>query len=151
MNKIFTLLLILFSGQILQAQNKIKFSYDTAGNQINREICLGSCFTGKPAKRIKEVEALTDDDLKKLSEKDAISYYPNPVKEELYLKWEVVQDNPINTIRVYSILGNMVKNYQGTDTINSLNISFREYANGVYLVSINYANGDQKTIKIIKQ
>ncbi|CAA9202859.1 hypothetical protein FLA105534_04285 [Flavobacterium bizetiae] len=150
MNKIITLLIIMCSIQTSQSQNKVKFSYDTAGNQINREICFGSCLTAKPAKDIKE-EALTEDDLQKFSQTDSFSYYPNPVREELYLRWELTSENAINSVEVYSILGTVVKSYHGVSSANSLNIPFREYSNGVYLISINYANGDQKTIKIIKQ
>ncbi|MBB4799965.1 hypothetical protein HNP37_000004 [Flavobacterium nitrogenifigens] len=146
-------LLILFFGAFFtsQAQYKLKFSYDPlTGNQVVRELCLGCQSTGKPAKEVKEIEALTEDDLLKFSPEDIISYYPNPVKEELFLKWEVTDQNSVNSIQIYNIGGQVLNNYSGTKT-NSINIPFQNYGSGVYLVQLNYDKGNSKTIKIIKK
>jgi hypothetical protein len=131
-------------------QQKITFQYDTAGNQTDRVLCLSGC-SAKSIKEIKDIEAIVDEDLQKFFPEDAISYYPNPVKEELYLKWEVLEDNKISSIVVYGLNGQVLKTFSKTETTNTQNISFQEYPAGVYLVVLNYKNGDQKTIKIIKQ
>lgn len=136
-----------------QAQSKLKFTYDTfTGNQLIRELCL-MCppASGKPAKEIKEIEALTNEDLEKFSPEDVISYYPNPVKEELYLKWELIDENFVKSIQVIGINGQVLKTYQNKKEINFQNIAFQDLPAGVYIVSLAYNNGDQKTIKIIKQ
>ncbi len=136
-----------------KAQGIIKFTYDAnTGNQLTRELCL-LCPppTGKPAREIKEIEALTDEDLQKFSPEDVISYYPNPVKEELYLKWELIGDNTVSSIQVFSITGQVLKNYNALDRTNNVNIPFQELSSGIYLVQLNYSKGEPKTIKIIKK
>ncbi|MEO6176911.1 MAG: T9SS type A sorting domain-containing protein [Flavobacterium circumlabens] len=149
MKMIFSLLLFAtFTSSF--AQQKIIFGYDAAGNQTSRTLCLTGC-TAKPGKEIKEIEAITEEDMEKFFPEDVISYYPNPVKEELYLKWGLTDDNIVLSIVVYGLNGQLLKSYSGTDRTNAQNIAFQSYGTGVYLVVLNYKNGDQKTIKIIKQ
>jgi hypothetical protein len=145
------LILLLFGTfYVSQAQDKIKFSYDpVTGNQTVRELCL-NC--PPPAgKNVKEIEAITEEDLLKFSSEDVISYYPNPVKEELYLKWELTNENFVQSIQVAGMNGQIVKSYENKKGNNEQNIPFQNYSVGVYIVSLFYSNGDQKTIKIIKQ
>ncbi|SNR79825.1 T9SS type A sorting domain-containing protein [Flavobacterium sp. ov086] len=137
---------------LASAQTKLTFSYDAAGNQILRELCLSGCSpTAKPAKEVKEIEAITKDDLLKFSPQDVISYYPNPVKEELYLQWQLANDNHVTSIMVYSVTGQMLQMYQVNERTDSLNIPFQPYSTGVYLVLLSYKDGGEKSIKIIKQ
>ncbi|MDP5202035.1 T9SS type A sorting domain-containing protein [Flavobacterium sp. DG2-3] len=151
MKKLITLLLFGFCA-FSNAQQKITFSYDSAGNQIVRNLCLSGCNpTGKSTEEVKEIEAVTDEDLLKFSKEDVISYYPNPVKEQLYIKWELINDNKVSSITVYGISGQVLQNFSRTENADSQIISFGEYSRGVYLVVLNYKDGDQKTIKIIKQ
>ena len=151
MKKIITL--IVFGITIFSnAQQKITFNYDSAGNQILRELCLTGCNSlAKPAKEVKEIEALADEDLLKFSQEDVISYYPNPVKEELFIKWELKDDNYVNSIQVFSLTGQLLRSYQPTVRNDSQNIAFQDYPTGIYAVMLYYSNGDQKSIKIIKQ
>ncbi|MDP5202020.1 T9SS type A sorting domain-containing protein [Flavobacterium sp. DG2-3] len=151
MKKLITLLLFGFCA-FSNAQQKITFSYDSAGNQIVRNLCLSGCNpTGKSTEEVKEIEAVTDEDLLKFSKEDVISYYPNPVKEQLYIKWELINDNKVSSITVYGISGQVLQNFSRTENTDNQIISFGEYSRGVYLVVLNYKDGDQKTIKIIKQ
>ncbi|WP_163408347.1 T9SS type A sorting domain-containing protein [Flavobacterium ajazii] len=143
------LFVILLFSFLTQAQQKLEFSYDNAGNQITRVLCL-SC-TSKPAKEIKEIEALTEDDLLKFSQGDVISYYPNPVKEELYLAWQLSAENNVSLIKVFAITGQLLIEYKVDSKINSQNIPFQSYPSGIYAVLLNYSNGEQKSIKIIKE
>jgi len=133
----------------VNAQTKLTFSYDAAGNQINRTLCIG-CVS-KSAKEVKEIEAITEDDLLKFSPNDVISYYPNPVKEQLYLQWQLANDNYVTSVYVYSITGQVLQTYQTNSSSNSLNIPFQQYSTGVYLVLLSYKDGGEKSIKIIKQ
>lgn len=133
---------------ISNAQTKLNFGYDGAGNQKTRTLCINCPSTSKPAK---EIAALTEQDLEKFSEQDVISYYPNPVKEELYLHWELTNDNFITSIQIIGINGQVLKTYHNTDNTNSQNIPFQSYPSGVYIVSLAYRNGEPKTIKIIKK
>lgn len=137
---------------LTNAQTKINFNYDQAGNQIVRELCLSGCSsTAKPSKESKDIEALTNEDLQKFFPEDLISYYPNPVKEQLYLKWEINDNFSIRLIHVFSVTGQLLMSYELTRTNDNLTIPFQRYPTGVYAVVIIDSNGDQKSIKIIKQ
>jgi hypothetical protein len=151
MKKLIILLLFGFCA-FSQAQQKITFSYDSAGNQIVRNLCISGCNpTGKSVNEVKEMNAVTQDDLLKFSKEDVISYYPNPVKEQLYLKWELINENKVSSIVVYGISGQVLQTFSGSESNDNQVISFEPYPRGVYLVALNYKNGEQKTIKIIKQ
>jgi hypothetical protein len=142
-----TLLFLLCCGFLATAQNKILFSYDTAGNQIKRELCI-NCLTGK---KVKDFKKITKEDLIKSDVSDQISYYPNPVKEELYLAWELANSNTVSSIQVYSLSGQLLQSFQNMDKINQQTIPFQNYPRGVYAIVLFYSNGEQKSIKIIKQ
>ncbi|QLC67021.1 T9SS type A sorting domain-containing protein [Flavobacterium sp. LPB0248] len=131
------------------AQTKLNFNYDQAGNQITRTLCI-NC-SAKSAKDIVEPEALTENDLQKFSAEDVISYYPNPVREELYLQWELTHDNYVASVHVYSITGQVLRTFQPNSNTNNLSIPFQQYSAGVYLVLLSYKNGGEKSIKIIKK
>lgn len=137
-----------FYGLLSNAQ-KIRFEYDAAGNQIQRKWCL-SCLSRNSQETFKEVSNLEEADMQKFFPEDVISYYPNPVKEELYLKWELVNENKVSSIDVFTLNGQVLKTIKENLSQNSLIISFQEYPIGVYFLSLNYTNGDQKSIKIVK-
>jgi hypothetical protein len=131
--------------------NKITFSYDSAGNQIKRELCL-SCLTDKSANTPpkKQIIALEEEDLQKFFPEDVISYYPNPVKEELYLKWELTEQKTVSTIYLFSSSGQQLQAYNGLDQMSNYTIPFLNYPQGIYLVNLVYNDGESKTIKIVK-
>ena len=133
-----------------QPGQRIKFDYDTAGNQTRRFICL-SCSARVADSIPKEITELKEEDLLKFSSEDVISYYPNPVREELYLKWDLTNENKVSSIEVFSINGQRVNVYSNLEKENSKNIPFQEYPQGTYLVLLNYANGEKKSITILKK
>ena len=147
MKKELLLVILLFS--FLSNAQKINFTYDGAGNQINRAYCFQCPSSQKKA--VKEIEALVEEDMEKFFPEDVISYYPNPVKEELFLKWIISEDNYVSSINIVSMAGQMLKQYHTTSGTATQNIPFQEYPTGVYIVLLNYSNGEQKTIKIIKK
>lgn len=144
--KLFTLFMLV--SLFTQAQ-KIRFEYDSAGNQIQRKWCP-SCLSRNAQETYKEVSNLEETDMQKFFPEDVISYYPNPVKEELFLKWKLIDENKVSSIDVIALNGQLLRTIKENLTQNSLNISFQEYPTGVYFLSLNYTNGDQKNIKIIK-
>lgn len=146
-------LLILFLGislTITAQPDKITFDYDAAGNQTIREICISCNRSGYKTAAPKEIAALKEEDLQKFSPEDFISYYPNPVKEELYLKWELVDSKTVQSIYLYSLNGRVLKTYNNLEKVNNLNMPFFDYPSGTYLVVLVYNDGEQKTIKIVK-
>lgn len=143
-------LFLLLASFFLNAQDKITFDYDDAGNQTVRELCLSCTKANNKTAAPKEITALKEKDLQKFFPQDAISYYPNPVKEELYLKWELVPQKNVTTIYLYGLNGTVLKTYDNLLQTNSLNVPFFNYPTGTYLVVLLYSDGEQKTIKIIK-
>jgi hypothetical protein len=145
-----TLILILFLiFSKVNAQLKIRFEYDKAGNQIQRKWCP-NCNSRIADEIQKDISKLSETDMQKFFPDDVISYYPNPVKEELFLKWELVNENKVSSIDIFSLNGQVLKTIKDELSQNSLVISFQEYPVGVYFLNLNYTNGDQKSIKIIK-
>ena len=135
--------------------NAIFFDYDNAGNQIRRRFI----YVANVAPRLNNTNL---DDAVKITQKPEenllpsdiyheISYYPNPVKEELYLSWELANNNAVTSIQIYDLNGRLLRTFQGLATVNLQTIPFIEYSAGNYLVLLLYSNGEQKTIKIIKK
>lgn len=148
MNKILLLTLFLFSIVYKTEAQTISFGYDVAGNQTTRSLCL-LCQSKKGD--TKEIVALTDDDLQKFYPEDVISYYPNPVKEELYLKWELINNNYVSSIKVYDLNGRIIDSYGNLDNTNNQNVFFQRFPKGIYIVVLVYSNKEEKSIKIIKE
>lgn len=137
------------------AQNKIEFRYDAAGNQIKREICIGCrMVSGKEVKDENTViEAdmmLVDQDQLVTSNSDRISYYPNPVREELYLSWEANSNKSVTSITLFSLNGQLLQTFIKLDG-GKQTIPFLSYPTGMYLVVFQYSDGEQKSIKILKK
>lgn len=148
----FTILMGLFSAMLFaQNPDRILFQYDAAGNQIQRTFCINCSYSRVTDETPKEITDIEDEDLIKFSPEDIISYYPNPVKEELYLKWELINENKVSTIQVLSLSGQVLFTYSKLEKEITKNISFQEYPQGTYLVMLNYTNGEQKSITILKQ
>jgi hypothetical protein len=146
------LILVLLAFSLLSsAQDKITFDYDIAGNQTVRELCISCNKANYKTAAPKEIAALQAEDLQKFSAEDLISYYPNPVKEELFLKWELVNNNTVSSLRVYNINGQELQSYVNLEKTNTKNLPFQVYPAGAYLIVLFYSNGEQKSIKIIKQ
>jgi flagellar hook assembly protein FlgD len=138
--------LLLFCFGINGMAQSVTFEYDAAGNQIKRQYSLSGRYSSEPIKEYKDV---TNEDLIKFFPEDVISYYPNPVKDELYLKWELINENKVLNIQIYNINGQVIKTINNIEE-NKTIISFQEYTSGTYLVNLNYSSGEQKSIKIIK-
>lgn len=148
--KYFTLLILCLFGLQINAQSSIQFSYDNSGNQIERKYCYG-CSAKNSNEIPKEIAELKQEDLQKFFPEDVISYYPNPVKEQLYLKWELINDVKVSSIRVFSLSGQVIKSYDNLEGKNSFVIQFSSLPQNIYSIVLVYTNGDEKPIKIIKE
>lgn len=146
--------IILFSSFLASfAQQKIAFEYDFAGNQTLRVLCLsGDCVSELHENEetgVADKDIVKEEKPQKFSSENQISYYPNPAKDEVYLTWEVFDNNNITAIEVFSIGGQRLNSYVVEN--NSQQISFNNYPTGIYMLNLIYANGDKKAIKIIKK
>ncbi|WP_445721483.1 T9SS type A sorting domain-containing protein [Flavobacterium sp.] len=152
MKKILTFCLFFVSLLgVSQIQQRIKFEYDTAGNQIKRYVCLCSAKVVSKDSLIEGVEDVKFEDFEKASREDVLSYYPNPVREELYLKWELINNNAVTKIAIYSLNGQLVKTFVDLENNNTQTIPFMDQPDGTYLVLLFYTNNEQKSITIVKQ
>ena len=131
-------LILCFSGLQANAQ-KIIFGYDEAGNQINRFIVFNR----------NQIEA--KEKFRSFDAKDNFTYYPNPVSEELNLKWDKIENKTITSIIVFSSNGVLIKNIENLEAQNQQVISFSDMAQGIYFVNLIYNDGKNKTIKILKK
>jgi hypothetical protein len=118
------------------------FSYDTAGNQITTYVEINLVPSGKMA---------NDTSLQNNPIYKDVKYFPNPVKSELYMEWEVIEENTLSSISIFNLEGILLNSYKEMNNIDNYILPFENYPQGVYLVGFLYSNGDQKTFKIIKQ
>ena len=150
MKKLVLSILCMAGISIYAQTTKLQFKYDTAGNQISRKLCI-NCITTSNKENSKTIEEIQEEDLLKFSSSDVISYYPNPVQEILFLKWELINNNQVDKIEIYSVTGQFIETIQHLSQKSLTEIPFQNYPIGNYLVILHFANQDQKTIKITKQ
>jgi hypothetical protein len=143
-------LFLLLISTVSFSQSKLLFEYDTAGNQIKCELCVSNCATLRKIAN-PDVAQLKQEDYIKSFPEDVISYYPNPVKEELYLKWELKDNNKVTTIQLYSLSGQLIKSISKLDNQTTQTVAFQQYPQGTYVLLLLYSDGDQKSIQIVKQ
>lgn len=132
-------------------QQRIKFEYDSAGNQIKRHVTLSSARVSAKDSIVKTIEDLKEEDFQKVSSEDVLSYYPNPVRDELYLKWDLIENNKVSKIEVYSFNGQLINSFSNLLNDNTKTIPFNNQPDGTYLVLLFYTNNEQKSITLVKQ
>jgi Secretion system C-terminal sorting domain len=137
------LLTMLLFASLLNAQ-KINMSYDGAGNQIKRYWTLSRAAGAsyKTPETLKESDFILE---------NKISYYPNPVLEELYMNWKNDAEKWVVTIDVFNMNGQLMKTYADLNNKETATIVFQNYPEGFYSLILNYENGEKKTFKIIKK
>lgn len=126
----------------VSAQGKLVFNYDNAGNQVLRTFCI-NCV----GKNLNDTKESSTEDVQSL---DDISYFPNPVLQELNLSWELKEGKRVAEIQLFSLSGVQLKNLSVGNS-NQVVIAFESFPSGVYMVLIVYNTGEQKTVKIIKK
>lgn len=136
----------------MNAQKLIKFTYDSAGNQTQRMICVSGCNARMAVDSIyKTEETITEKDMVEDEAYEQISYYPNPVREELYVKWQNEENKFVTDIQIFSMSGQLIKNYTNLKNTNTKSIVFQNFPVGVYNLILSYNNSERKTLKIIKK
>ena len=68
----------------------------------------------------------------------------------MYLKWELINENKVSTIHIYSLTGQLLKMMTKLEITDSAVIDFSGLPNAIYNILLNYTNGENKSIKIIK-
>ena len=141
---IFMLFVVLsvWAGANLCAQNRIKYTYDDAGNRLTRK---------------KEIVVQTRGDLnngeepsvyeEELSE-TKVTIYPNPTKGMLKVDISGVEQFENARISLYDLTGKLLQQWAGISRSNAIDLS--ERTPGIYIMQIAY-NGKISSWKIIKE
>ncbi|SMC78633.1 T9SS type A sorting domain-containing protein [Cellulophaga tyrosinoxydans] len=147
---LFTLFLFTQFAQV-NAQDKLAFKYDTAGNQTSRQrICLNCTPSLKTSVEVLDsipLEALVDTDLKDYK----IAAYPNPVVDELYMEWIDNPEKMPTRIQINSFDGRVLHQQLLKENQREQIVDFSNYASGVYVLTIYFTNDKKESIKIIKK
>ncbi|MES2679614.1 MAG: T9SS type A sorting domain-containing protein [Bacteroidota bacterium] len=75
-------------------------------------------------------------------------FYPNPVTDQLKLKYELPKDYKSAEIKIYDLQGKLIETFKVTDTFDFIYLP-SDYNNGLYLYSLNVDGKAIKTEKII--
>jgi hypothetical protein len=132
------------------ASNTIAFDYDNAGNQIRRRFIYLSSRLMNTNQDTTQQEVAS----KKLIESDIypeISYYPNPVRSELFLKWTDTTEKDMQAIELYDLNGKLFKTYKNQSSQEEATLNFENYPTGIYNIVLLYNNGETKNLKVVKQ
>ena len=130
--------------------NTLKFIFDAAGNQTNRQFIYIASGVWRPANNnnpepVAKEKTLIESDLF-----DDILYYPNPVVSELYVKWKNSENSFVEKIELYSFSGQLLKSISNNKNTEETSFDFQEFPSGYYNLVLVYSSGESKDLKIIK-
>ncbi|HEX8562690.1 MAG TPA: T9SS type A sorting domain-containing protein [Flavobacterium sp.] len=145
----FLLLQLLFFSIAGHSQMKLKFEYDLAGNQTKRHIVFESRDAAVNDSIYKSPEEITEEDLESLIG-TGISFYPNPVKQDLYIKWTQLE-TPVNAVEIYSMSGQLLRRIPNLKNDDNVVLSFQDLPQAIYNVVLFFNNSETQTLKIVKQ
>lgn len=133
------------------APNSIAFDYDNAGNQTKRKIIY------LPRRRHRQhlvpdsPMTVGENQLIPADEYKDLSYYPNPVNSQLYVKWSDQKGEDMQTMELYNVEGKLMHSYPNQSDKDNATVNFWEYPQGIYELKLMYRGGETKTLKIVKQ
>lgn len=151
----FLLLFITYSSICAQSQYEISFTYDTAGNQTNRDrVCVNCQTSARSAEAVEEdvlsEQAISEEILEKNNIQNVIVAYPNPVTSILNVDWENNQ-RKVKEIKLLSLDRRLL--YQQTINKNqgTLQIDFSLFPIGAYILFATYTDNSIQSFTIIKK
>ncbi len=124
----------------------IYFNHDTAGNQIKRYF-----DSSKSSKLEVVVENEAEEIEEEIKNNSQLSYYPNPIENELTITWTKSINSTINVIQIFNTNGKLIKNYNPSKNKREVTLPFQNIASGVYIIHVMFSNGKQDSFKIIKK
>jgi len=142
-NKLLLLCLLLINlCPSLQAQNKVTYRYDAAGNRISRTIVISP-----RSEAVKEAEEKPEVYSEMLSD-ITLKIYPNPTTGLLKVELSNLPENQMATIWLYAMSGQLIRRVNNVSHTTNLDISGQPA--GVYVMKIT-AGEFQTEWKIIKK
>jgi len=154
-NKVVTILLLI-AAITVQAQAKITFSYDAAGNQTSRIYCSdGFSCEGNAHKAVVDKAPISEEIRAEIQKTDQavaekIQVYPNPTKDLVTLGWEASVSNRIANIIISNSAGLGIQKIPFDSKEQHLTIDLGNFADGLYIVRFYLNDGKVVTEKIIK-
>jgi hypothetical protein len=135
------------------AQDKLVFSYDTAGNQVLRDrICVG-CSSQPLAATTEDVifeELAVDPELSELSQ-PVFTAYPNPVTDILQTYWENTETEYIVHMSLHSFENKQLFSKGLSKKEERQDFNFGGYPPGIYVLNFIYNTNRKESYKIIKK
>ncbi|SHJ56101.1 Por secretion system C-terminal sorting domain-containing protein [Arenibacter nanhaiticus] len=133
------------------AQQKLKFTYDMAGNQILRDRV---CLTCLKAVMPQNLDSLFVDSIDELGLTDILDFemtaYPNPVTEILFVEWFPNERLKPKEIQVFTVDGRLMNTIPINTVRGEQPVYFNDSPPGLYLLKVLFENGERQTIRIVK-
>lgn len=150
MKHFFTFFLFICGLHFYQAQTKVVFNYDNAGNQISR--LLSDNHYNQSSLPV--ISTLSKQNNKTEEELfwEKVQIYPVPVKNTLTITWNTDISDLVSNINLYE--HNTLSNLFSLNTNhlnNRIEINMTGYNIGVYIISFTLKNGKIYTHNIIKE
>jgi len=82
--------------------------------------------------------------------KKTLFAYPNPAGQMVTFRFDEIPDKETAVIEIHSIGGKMVLSVRVQSLETEYTTALNNLPNGIYLVRIKYANGDQASVKLVK-
>ncbi|MCB0376359.1 MAG: T9SS type A sorting domain-containing protein [Sinomicrobium sp.] len=136
MKKALLLTFFMFSVSLYaqQEQPPLYLEYDASGNQILSDLVCVNCPGAEGKHSL-----------------DNVTYYPNPVAEQLNLTWENTGQSRVTAVKVYGLGGKLVTSNTILSLETELSLNFSDKTAGIYIVELLSSDGDKKSFKIIKK
>lgn len=139
-----------FAGP-LYAQ-KLTFSYDASGNQIERRWVCVNCLTDDNRALAQKIASQNkiEQKIEDFNAGRIIKVYPNPVSEILSVNWQTPEKIFLKSIEVFAMAGNRV--FRATYPPGRLEaeIPFNRLPPGTYILIGFYSDSKTQSIKVIK-
>jgi len=121
------------------AQQRVVYSYDLAGNRIEREIVIDPQIRTTEDKIVEYTEKIAE---------ASLHIYPNPTEGLLKIELRNIPEKQKIDIRLYDMKGNLILNRN--DVSSPYEIDINDRPSGIYLLKV--VSGELKTEwKIIKK
>ncbi|WP_318309269.1 T9SS type A sorting domain-containing protein [Flagellimonas crocea] len=152
--KVRLLLLFLVFSPLLSAQQKLKFTYDTSGNQILRDRVCATCLKAVLPKENDSLQAMVDEDaltVEEAMDRMEIVAAPNPVTDLLTVDWTVDPQLVPTSIHLFTVDNRMLKSFNIRRRQLEQQFEFSNYPPGMYIIQVHFNSGKWRSFKIIKR
>ncbi len=137
-----------FEGDVINEINPVHY-YNTLGvnsKKFNVQLIVkspGDCIDSILKEEI--ITVINDVTGIEPNKEVTFTYYPNPVKEKLYIKGSEI----IKTVRIFTISNALIRSEKFDN--ENISIDLSEFKSGFYILEVEGTNKIKKVIKIIKQ